>query len=167
MLNRQDTFISSASWAHAKYKFSLLSFNHFWWAKLALYDKKNQEASRFWRNADLMNHQTKRLLFGLGSTSGVLDDVDYEDAIDFIFGRGRLSLDAERELKVLKPESFELDERDHRHMYCTRVLEGDLPLVPMAPVLWGGAIVKVEGSSSGEGLQVVVDDVAEFVECSR
>ena len=65
---------------------------------------------------------------------------------------------------MLKPESFELDERDHRHMYCTRVLEGDLPLVPMAPVLWGGAIVKVEGSSSGEGLQVVVDDAAEFVE---
>ena len=30
-------------------------------------------------------------------------------------------------------------------------LEGDLPLVPVAPVLWG-PIVKVEGSGGGEGL---------------
>ena len=30
---------------------------------------------------------------GLSSNSGVLDDVEDEDAIDFIFGRGRLSLD--------------------------------------------------------------------------
>ena len=59
-----------------------------------MYDKKNQEASRFWRNADLINRQSERMLFGSGSTSGVLDDVDDEDAIDFIFGRGRLSLDA-------------------------------------------------------------------------
>ena len=56
------------------------------WAKLGLYDKKNQEASRFWRNVDLTNHQSEHLLFGSGSTSGVLDDVDDEDAIDFIFG---------------------------------------------------------------------------------
>ena len=128
-----------------------------------MYDKKNQEASRFWRNADLMNHQTKRLLFGLGSTSGVLDDVDDEDAIDFIFGRGHLSLDCEGELKVPKPEPLDLDERDHRRMYRVRVLEGDLPLVPAAPFLWG-PIVKGEGSGGGEGLRVVVDDVAEFVE---
>ena len=80
-----------------------------------------------------------------------MDDVDDEDAIDFIFGRGRLSLDAERELKVPKLEPLDLDERDHRHMYHVRVLEGDLPLVPVALVLWG-PIVKAEGSGRGEGL---------------
>ena len=82
MLNHQDTFIFGS----AKSKFPSLSFDHFWWAKVGLYDKKNQEASRFWRNADLTNHQSKCLLFGSGSTTGVLDDVDDEDAIDFIFG---------------------------------------------------------------------------------
>ena len=94
---------------------------------------------------------------------GVLDDVDDEDAIDFISGRGRLSLDAEGELKVPKPEPLELDERDHHRMYRARILEGDLPLVPAAPVLWG-PLVESEGSEGGGGLQVVVDDVAEFVE---
>ena len=152
MLNRQDTFISSASWACAKSKFSSLSFDHFWWAKLALYDMKNQETSRFWRNADLTNRQSERFLFGLGSTLGVLDDVDDEDAIDFIFGRGRLSLDAKGELNIVsKPEPLELDKCDHRHMYHARVLEGDLPLVLVAPVLWE-PIVKVEGSGGVEGL---------------
>ena len=82
------------------------SFDHFWWVKVGLYDKKNQEASRFWRNADLTNRQSECLLFGSGSTSGVLDDVDDEVAIDFIFGRGLLSLDVEGELKVPKPESL-------------------------------------------------------------
>ena len=81
----------------------------------------------------------------------MLDDVDDEDAMDFIFGRGRLSLDAEGELKVPKPEPLELDERDHRCMYRARVLEGDLPLVPAAPILWG-PIIKGEGSGGGEGL---------------
>jgi hypothetical protein len=126
----------------------------FWWVKLGLYDKKNQEASRFWWNADLADRQSKHLLFGSGSTSGVLDDVDDENDIDFIFGRGCLSLDAEGELKVPKPEPLELDEHDHRHMYRARVLEGDLPLVLATPILWGPS----------EVLQVVVDDVAEFVE---
>ena len=55
MLNRQDTFISGVSWAHAKSKFPSLSFDHFWWVKLGLYDRKNQEASRFWQNANLTN----------------------------------------------------------------------------------------------------------------
>ena len=87
-----------------------MSFNHFWWAKLGLYDKKNQEESTFWRNADLTNRQSECLLFGSGSTLGVLDDADDEDAIDFIFGRGRLSLDAEGELKVPKLEPLDLDE---------------------------------------------------------
>ena len=41
MLNRQDTFISGASWARAKSKFPSLSFDHFWWVKLGLYDKRN------------------------------------------------------------------------------------------------------------------------------
>ena len=110
MLNHQDTYISSGSWACAKSKFPSLSFYHFWWAKLGLFDKKNQEASRFWRNVDLTNRQSECLLFSLGSTSGVLDDVDDEDAIDFIFGRGRLSLDAKGELKVPKLELIDLDE---------------------------------------------------------
>ena len=65
----------------------------------------------------------------------MLDDVDDEDAIDFIFGRGSLSLDAEGELKMPKLEPLDLDERDHRRMYHTRVLEGDLPLVPAALIL--------------------------------
>ena len=47
MLNHQDMFISGASWVRAKSKFPSLSFDRFWWAKLGLYDKKNQKASRF------------------------------------------------------------------------------------------------------------------------
>ena len=91
------------------------------------------------------------MLFGSASTLGVLEDVDDKDAIDFIFGRGCLSLDVEGELKVPKPEPLEVDERDHRCMYRARVLEGDLPLVAAAPVLWV-PIVKVEGSGGVEGL---------------
>ena len=53
MMNHQDAFISGASWAHAKSKFSSLSFDHFLWAKVGAYDKKNQEAHRFWWNADI------------------------------------------------------------------------------------------------------------------
>ena len=41
MLNRQDTFISGASWARANSMFPSLSFDHFWWVKPGLYDKKN------------------------------------------------------------------------------------------------------------------------------
>ena len=44
MMNHQDVFISGASWACAKSRFPLLSFDRFWWAKVGLYDKKNQEA---------------------------------------------------------------------------------------------------------------------------
>ena len=44
-----------------------------------------------------------------------------------------------------------------------RALKGDLLLVPMTSILWG-PIIKDEGSGGGEGLRVVVDDVAEFVE---
>jgi hypothetical protein len=60
-----------------------------------------------------------------------------EDAIEFIFGEGCLSLDAEGKLRVLKPEPLELDERDYRRMYRARVLEGDFPLVLVGPILWG------------------------------
>jgi len=77
----------------------------------------------------------ERLLFGSGSTSVMLDDVEDEDAIDFIFGRGCLTLDESGTLKVPKPEPLELEERDQRRMYRARVLEGDLPLVPAGPIL--------------------------------
>lgn len=127
-----------------------------------MYNKKNQEACRFWRNVDLTDRQFEHLLFGSGSVSGAMEDVEDEDAIDYIFGRGRLSLDDEGNLRVPKPKPLELYERDHRRMYRARVLEGELPLVPVAPVLWG-PIVEHRGSEVSEGLQVVVDDVAEFV----
>jgi hypothetical protein len=65
----------------------------------------------------------------------MLDDIEDEDAIDFIFGRGRLTLDDKGKLKVSKPEPMELDERDQHRMYHMRVLEGDLLLVPTTPVL--------------------------------
>ena len=57
-----------------------------------------------------------------------------------------------------------LDELDHHRMYHARLLEGDLPLVLVEPVLWG-AIIESQGFEGEEGLQVVVDDVADF--CGR
>jgi hypothetical protein len=105
-LMHQDIFISSASWAHAKSKFLSLSFDLFWWTKVGLYAKKNQEGSRFWRNADLMDRQTERMLFGLGVTDNISD----EDAIEYIYGWGNLSLDGESNLRVPKSEPLELDE---------------------------------------------------------
>ena len=42
--------------------------------KVGLYDKKNQEASRFWQNTDLTNRQSKCLLFGEG-LQVVVDDI--------------------------------------------------------------------------------------------
>ena len=120
----------------AKSMFPSLSFDQFWWVKLWLYDKKNQEARNFWWNANLSNRQVERLLFGSGSASVMLDDVEDEDAIDFIFGRACLTLDESGTLKVPKPEPLELEERDQRRMYHARVLEGDMPLVPIG---WGFA----------------------------
>ena len=64
MMNHQDMFILGVSWARAKSKFPSLSFDHFWWAKVGLYDRKNQEASRFWWNVDLTDRQAERMLFG-------------------------------------------------------------------------------------------------------
>lgn len=103
------------------------------------------------------------MFFGSVLVSGVIDDVDDDDAIDYLFGWGRLSLDDEGNLKSLKPEPLELGERDHGRMYRARVLDGDLPLVQAAPVLWG-PIVEYRGFEGCRGLQVMVDNVAEFME---
>ena len=65
----------------------------------------------------------------------VLRVVDDDDVINYLFGRGRLTLDDEGNLNVPKLEPLEIDERDHRLMYRARVLDRDLPLVPMPPVL--------------------------------
>lgn len=58
---------------------------------------------------------------------------------------------------------MELDERDHQRMYRVRVLVGDMPLVLVAPILWG-PIVESRGVVARRGLEVIVDDVAKFVE---
>jgi len=47
-------------------------------------------------------------------------------------------------------------------MYHTRVLEGNLPLVLVAPILWGPLVESVVLEEGG-GLPVIVDDVEEFV----
>ena len=97
-------FISGVFWARAKCKFPSLPFDCFWWAKVGLYDKKNQVALRFWWNTDLTDRQSERMLFGLGSILGVTDDISNQDAIDYIYGRGALSLDDEGNLRVPKPK---------------------------------------------------------------
>ena len=81
----------------------------------------------------------------------------------FIFGRGCLALDESGTLKVPKHEPLELEERVQHRMYRARVLEGDLSLDHAGPVLWW-AIVESVDPEEGGGLQVVVDDVEEFVE---
>jgi hypothetical protein len=112
MMNRQDVFISGASWARVKSRFPLLPFDHFWWAKLGLYDKKNQDALRFWQNTDLAERQSERMLFGLGLVLGVGEDINNQDAIDYLYGQENLSLDDKGKLRVLKPKPLELEERD-------------------------------------------------------
>ena len=64
----------------------------------------------------------------------MIDGISDQDAVDYIYGRGNFGLDGEGNLRVPKLEPLELDERDHRQMYRARVLEGDLPLVPTAPI---------------------------------
>ena len=54
------------------------------------------------------------------------DDIEDEDAIDYLYGQGHLSLDDEGILRVPKLEPLELHEHDHRRMYRARVLEGNL-----------------------------------------
>lgn len=103
------------------------------------------------------------MLFGSESILGVLDDMSDQDAVDYIYECGNLGLDDKGNLRVPKPEPLELGERDFRQMYRARLLEGDLPMVPVGPILWG-PIVENRGLEGGEGLQVVVDDVAKFVE---
>lgn len=44
---------------------------------------------------------------------------------------------SEGEFNVLKPEPIEVNDLDRRYMYRQRVLEGDLPIVPREPLLWG------------------------------
>ena len=58
-MNCRDVFISGVSWAHAKSKFPSLTFELFWWVKVRAYDRKDQEARRFWRNTDLMERQSE------------------------------------------------------------------------------------------------------------
>ena len=99
----------------------------------------------------IKNRQCERLLFGSSSILGVAENVSDQDAIYYLYGWGNLSLDDEGNLRVPKPEPLELDERDHRRMYHARVLEGDLPLVTVAPILLG-AIVESHGLKDGKGL---------------
>jgi hypothetical protein len=66
-----------------------------------------------------------------------MDDIEDKDALAFIFGQGRLTLDEGGALRVLKPEPPKIGQNDQRRMYRVRVLEGDLPLVPFGPILWG------------------------------
>jgi hypothetical protein len=98
----------------------------------------------------------------LGYVLGVDEDIVDEDAIDFVFGRGRLIVDEEGFLKMPKPEPIEIDDRDQQYMYGSRVLEGDLLLVWMAPMLWGPLVDCGVVEECG-GLEVKVVDVVEFV----
>jgi hypothetical protein len=85
MMSHQDTFIAGATWARLKSKFPELIFDGFWWTKVSLYDKRNQEARKFWWDADFTDRQVERMLFGSGSTSSAMDDIEDEDALDFFF----------------------------------------------------------------------------------
>lgn len=134
MMNHQDTFIAGATWARLKSMFPNLTFDRFWWTMVSLYDKKNQATRRFSGSADLTERQAESELFGSEGPSLVLDDIDDEDAMDFIFGRAKLSLGEDWVLKIPKPEPLDIVDNDRRLMYRARVLEGDLPIVPIAPV---------------------------------
>jgi hypothetical protein len=87
MMNRQDTFVAGASWACVKSKFPNLTFDRFWWTKLGLYDRHNQESRRFWSNHDLTERQAMQQLFGSAGSSSAMDDIEESDTIDFIFVR--------------------------------------------------------------------------------
>lgn len=135
MMNYQDMFISGASWAQVKRKVPSVSFGRFWWAKVRKYDMRNQATMVFWRNADLSDRQIERYFCDKPSSSLVVDDdIDDEDAIDYVLGRGRAFVGRDGLLTVPKEEPVELDERDWTYLYRARVLEGDLPLVPWRPL---------------------------------
>lgn len=65
-------------------------------------------------------------------------------------------------LQVPKPESLELNDHDCWYKFRARVLEGELMLVPMVPLMWG-LLVSFGGGACGEGLEIEVVDVAVFV----
>lgn len=136
MMNHQDTFIAGATWACLKSMFPNLPFDRFWWTKISLYDKKNQVAHKFSGSTDLTERQAERELFGSEGPSSVLDDIDDEDAMDFIFGEAKLSLGEDGVLKIPKPEPLDTVDNDRHQMYRARVLEGDLPIVSISPVPW-------------------------------
>jgi hypothetical protein len=52
------------------------------------------------------------MLFGSRSASLAMDDIEDEDALDFIFGQGHFTLDVGGALTVLKPEPLEIGESD-------------------------------------------------------
>jgi hypothetical protein len=52
------------------------------------------------------------MLFGLGLVFGVGEDINNQDAIDYLYGQENLSLYDKGKLRVLKPEPLELEERD-------------------------------------------------------
>jgi hypothetical protein len=60
--------------------------------------------------------------------------VDESEAIDFLFGKGKVVVDSVGLLRVPKPKPVVLEGRDSHRMYRARVLEGDLPLVPFSPM---------------------------------
>jgi hypothetical protein len=198
MMNRQDVFMSGETWAHLKFKFPDLSFDRFWWARVKKYDLKNQASLCFWKDTDLTERQSMRVLFGSSSADPRDDDVDEEAVVSFVLGSGDGIVNREGELVVPKLDAAEITERDRRVVYRKRVLEGPLPLVLAPPLLWGPlclvnegvevedmvADAEDEGSSEGTGdkvlplvpyvsgegrgsfgsSEVVITDVAEFVE---
>lgn len=121
MINHQDTLIAGATWARLKSKFPNLSFDRFWWTKVSLYDQRNQVAHRFWKDADLTERQAMRQLFGSEGSSSAIDDIDDEDALDYIFGGTRLSLGEGGVLRVPKPEPVDIEDNDRRRMYRVRL----------------------------------------------
>lgn len=80
----------------------------------------------------------------------MLDDIDDEDAMDFIFGGTRLGLGEDGVLRVPKLEPLDISDNERSRMYRARVLEGDLPIVhvPVAP--WE-PIFSDESSSGSDG----------------
>jgi hypothetical protein len=105
-----------------------------------------------------------RMLFGLSSGAGPFeDDVDEGEAINFLFDKRKAVVDSEGSLRVPKPEPVDLSDWDCRRMYRARVLEGDLPLVPFSPMLWG-PLVSVPDDTPAGGVDAEVTEVEEFVE---
>jgi hypothetical protein len=93
----------------------------------------------------------------------VLDDI--EDECKFLIWS--VTLDEARNLRVPKPKPLEIKDNDQRHMYCARVSEGDMPLIPVGPPLCCLVPERAgpgEGGDASEGPRVIDDDIEEFVE---